>query len=63
MPAAEVVPARATANRERIDRIISTVVSFFGFGFALQTVPPILGQLSDLRPAVAWPVLGIWRGE
>ncbi|MBO0982786.1 sensor histidine kinase [Rathayibacter sp. SD072] len=57
MPAAEVAPARAHANRTRIDRIIGTVVSFFGFGFALQTIPPILNQLPDLVPAVAWPVL------
>ena len=63
MPAAEVVPARATANRERIDRIISTVVSFFGFGFALQTVPPILDQLPVLRPEVAWPVLIVVFGS
>ncbi|QHC59494.1 ATP-binding protein [Rathayibacter sp. VKM Ac-2760] len=62
MPPAEVVPARAPANRERIDRIISTVVSFFGFGFALQTVPPILGQLPVLRPEVAWPVLAVVFG-
>ena len=57
MPAAEVASARPRANRERIDRIISTVVSFFGFGFALQTVPPILDQLPVLRPEVSWPVL------
>ncbi|KQP97611.1 MULTISPECIES: ATP-binding protein [unclassified Rathayibacter] len=62
MPGADALPARAPANRERIDRIISTVVSFFGFGFALQTVPPILGQLSDLQPAVAWPVLALVFG-
>ncbi|ROQ16219.1 signal transduction histidine kinase [Rathayibacter sp. PhB93] len=62
MPRAEVVPARAPANRERIDRIISTVVSFFGFGFALQTVPPILGQLPVLRPEVVWPVLVVVFG-
>ncbi|WKK71855.1 hypothetical protein Q0F99_01365 [Rathayibacter oskolensis] len=62
MPGADVLTVRAPANRERIDRIIATVVSFFGFGFALQTVPPILGQLPDLRPAVAWPVLGLVFG-
>lgn len=63
MPAAEALAGRAHANRERIDRIISTVVSFFGFGFALQTVPPILGQLPVLRPEVAWPVLALVFGS
>ncbi|SMH33108.1 Signal transduction histidine kinase [Rathayibacter oskolensis] len=63
MPGAESQQiVRAPANRERIDRIIATVVSFFGFGFALQTVLPILAQLPDLLPAVAWPVLTLVFG-
>ncbi|KZX20825.1 sensor histidine kinase [Rathayibacter tanaceti] len=57
MAGAEGASARTHAGRERIDRIISTVVSFFGFGFGLQTVPPILAQLPLLRPEIAWPVL------
>lgn len=57
MALAEAPTARAHAARERIDRIISTVVSSFGFGFGVQTVPPILDQLPSLRPEIAWPML------
>ncbi|PPH18621.1 sensor histidine kinase [Rathayibacter sp. AY1F8] len=63
MAGAEAPIARRNAGRERIDRIISTVVSFFGFGFGVQTVPPILAQLPLLRPEVAWPVLVLVFGS
>ncbi|AZZ49363.1 ATP-binding protein [Rathayibacter rathayi] len=63
MAGAEASTARRNAGRERIDTIISTVVSFFGFGFGVQTVPPILAQLPLLRPEVAWPVLVLVFGS
>lgn len=63
MALAEAPTARAHAARERIDRILSTVVSSFGFGFGVQTVPPILDQLPSLRPAVAWPILLLVLGS
>jgi signal transduction histidine kinase len=62
MPVADAPPTGAPANRLRIDRIVTTVLSLFGFGFALQTVPPILDQLRFLQPAVAWPVLALVFG-
>ena len=62
MQVAEPLPTGAPANRLRIDRIVTTVLSFFGFGFALQTVPPILDQLRFLQPSVAWPVLALVFG-
>lgn len=50
------------ANRKRIDRILAATIFFFGSGFALQTIPPIVTQLPVLQPAVGWPLLAIVFG-
>lgn len=53
---------RPAANRARIDRILAATIYFFGSGFALQTIPPIISQLPVLQPAIGWPLLAIVFG-
>lgn len=61
-PTSETPGGRTPVNRARIDRILAATVFTFGFGFALQALPPIIAQLPTLRPAVAWPLLIIVFG-
>ncbi|NQX11107.1 ATP-binding protein [Microbacteriaceae bacterium VKM Ac-2855] len=59
---AELRGARIAPNRVRIDRILAVTIFCFGFGFALQALPPIIAQLPTLRPAIAWPLLAVVFG-